>query len=311
MGHLSSDVVKVADNQITYLARRSQELDQETRITVYTFNSRGTVKCLIYDKDVLRMPSIASLYSTRGLTALVDATLMAIRDLKMTPEKYGEHAFLIYVLTDGQENNSASSPLTLKTEISSLPDHWTVATFVPDQMGKFEAKKFGFHPDNIAVWNTDSAGIAEVGETIRRTSEQFMQNRKAGIRGSKSLFKLNTVSPSEIVSTLTPLSAIRYSIRSVGIDCRVDDFVTAVKGSYSQGEAYYELTKTETIQAKKKIAILYNGQLYGGSEARKLLGLPDQEVKVKPENYTSYKIFVQSGSVNRKLIGGTQVLIMP
>jgi Mg-chelatase subunit ChlD len=35
---LSKDVVKVFDSQIQHLAQRSQELDQETRVSVYLFN---------------------------------------------------------------------------------------------------------------------------------------------------------------------------------------------------------------------------------------------------------------------------------
>jgi hypothetical protein len=66
MRDIKNDVVKVADNQIQYLATRSKELDQETRITVYTFEggnyySPKNIQCLIYDKDVLRVPSIAGL----------------------------------------------------------------------------------------------------------------------------------------------------------------------------------------------------------------------------------------------------------
>jgi hypothetical protein len=52
MSHLSRKVVDVADQQIAYLARRSRELDQETRVTVYVFADK--VECVIYDKDVLR-----------------------------------------------------------------------------------------------------------------------------------------------------------------------------------------------------------------------------------------------------------------
>jgi hypothetical protein len=114
MDSVSEQLVKVADNQIKYLAQRSKELDQETRITVYTFNTTGyysgfnkqRIECLIYDKDVLRVPSIASLYKADGATPLIDATILALDDLAMTPEKYGDHSFLVYVLTDGQENAS-------------------------------------------------------------------------------------------------------------------------------------------------------------------------------------------------------------
>src|SRR5271170_1607918 len=149
MKRLKDNVVQVADNQIRFLAQRSRELDQETRITVYSFNSWAGCQCLIYDKDVLRMPSISSLYKVAGATPLIDAAILAIDDLKLTPEKYGEHAFLIYVLTDGLENASHNfSSATLKAKISSLPDHWTIAVFVPDQTAKFEAKKHGFPEDN-------------------------------------------------------------------------------------------------------------------------------------------------------------------
>jgi hypothetical protein len=51
-------------------------------------------------------------------------------------------------------------------------------------------------------------------------------------------------------------------------------------------------------------------KVYGGEEARNLLGLPDMEVRVKPDFNPDFKIFVQSTSTNRKLVGNTQVLLM-
>lgn len=311
MSRHAKEVVKVADSQIQYLAQRSRDLDQETRITVYSFNS-GPATCLVYDKDVLRMPSISSLYKTQGMTALVDATILAVNDLKMTPEKYGEHAFLMYVLTDGQENASRSRPAVLQNLLHDLADHWTVAAFVPDQNGIFEAKKFGFHPENIAIWNSTTAqGINEAGTKIREATETFMQNRTQGIRGTKSLFKLNVVSSAEIAKNLTPASRNRYILFPVRDTGRIDDFVSMHMGRpYQTGEAYYELTKSETIQPTKEIAILCNGQIYIGANARSMLGLPDYNINVKPSDYTSYKIFVQSTSINRKLIGGTTLLIL-
>jgi hypothetical protein len=230
----------------------------------------------------------------------------------MTPEKYGEHAFLMYVLTDGQENSSWTSPSVLHQKIDALPDHWTVAAFVPDQNGIFEAKKFGFHADNIAIWDSTTAqGINEAGETIRKTTETFMQNRTQGIRGTRSLFKLNTVSAGEIAKKLVPISLNRYILFPVRDKCRIDDFVSMHMGRpYQQGEAYYELMKKETIQPQKQVAILSNGQLYTGANARTMLGLPDYNIDVKPGDFTSYTIFVQSTSLNRNLVGGTSLLVM-
>lgn len=312
MASNASELIKVADNQIEYLARRSKELDQETRITVYSFSDSHNINCLIYDKDVLRMPSIAGLYRVDGMTALIDATMLAIRDLRLTPEKYGEHAFLIYVLTDGEENNSMERATRLQAEIEHLPDHWTIAAFVPNQQGVFEAKKFGFPKENIAVWDATSVkGVFEAGEKIRQTTETFMQNRRLGIRGSKSLFTLKTPSVKKVAQALDSLHAGQYRLLDVEETGRIDEFVEFnLRRPYRLGEAYYQLMKTEEIQPQKQIAILANHKVYIGDEARQLLGLPDYHIKVTPTAYPGYEIYVQSTSVNRKLLAGTKLLIL-
>lgn len=320
MTPVSQELIKVADNQIAYLARRSKELDQETRVTVYTFNTTGyitrnnnvQIECLIYDKDVLRMPSIADLYKVDGATPLIDATLLALDDLAMTSEKYGEHSFLIYVLTDGEENASRNSASTLASKIANLPENWTLATFVPNQVGVHEAKRFGFPAQNIAVWDaTSSAGVKEVGEVIRKTTETFMQNRAVGVRGSKNIFQLATPSLSQINSKMTPLHFGQFRLYDVEETSRIDEFVEGVTGrAYKLGEAYYQLTKKETIQPQKQIAILGKNGLYVGPDARKLLNLPDEHVKVTPNHHPDYEIFVQSTSTNRKLMPDTKLLIL-
>ncbi len=309
------ELVKVADNQIEYLAQRSKELDQETRITIYSFSDANNIKCLVYDKDVLRIPSIVGLYRTNGMTALIDATVLALNDLALTPEKYGEHSFLLYVLTDGAENDSRNSSQILQKRIQELPDNWTLGTFVPDQNGVFEAKKFGFPKENIAVWDATTAkGVNEAGEKIKQTTEQFMQNRKRGIRGTKNLFTLDTPDLSTVKQTLSSLHAGQYRIYDVEEDGRIDDFIEAkTHRAYKKGEGYYELMKRETIQPQKQIA-LFEGKpkwkVYIGDEARKLLKLPDYNVDVKPSDNPDYKIFVQSTSNNRKLIAGTKLLVL-
>lgn len=307
-------VVEVVDGQVKHLARRSQELDQETRITVYTFSSPHLINCLIYDKDVLRMPSISGMYHPDNNTALCKATLLALDDLAMTPEKYGEHSFLVYVITDGQENSSgADNQRRLPGRLTQLPDHWTVGVFVPDQNGVFEAKRFGFPAANIAVWDTANAeGFAEVGETIRQTSDAFMEGRTRGVRGSRSLFSLNDVTTSEVQQSLLPLTPGSYTLHDVGYTVRIDEFVQDVtRRSYQAGKAFYELTKAETIQPQKVIAIqAEDGRVYSGAEARQLLKLPDAHVRVRPGHKQGCTIFVQSTSYNRKLIGGTRLLLV-
>jgi hypothetical protein len=313
MTRLASQVVEVADQQIAYLARRSKELDQETRVTVYVFDDK--VECLIYDKDVLRMPSLAGQFKPGGNTALLDATVKAVDDLAKTPELYGDHAFLIYVLTDGEENCSKTRSHELESKIKRLADNWTLAVFVPNQSGKFEAKKFGFPADNIAVWDTTSKGMTEVGEVIRQTTDNYMTRRSTGLRGSKNLFNMtvSSVTKTAVAKSLPALHFGQYRIAEVKTAGRIDEFVEAfTKRAYKLGEAFYQLSKTEKIQATKAVALRdkKTSEVYTGPAARQLLGLPDYEVKVSPTSHPDFEIFVQSASVNRKLVPGTKLLLI-
>lgn len=313
MQSLSRDVVRVFDNQISYLAQRSKELDQETRVSVYLFNDTAT--CLVYDKDVLRLPSLASIYKAGGNTALVDATLKALEDLAKTPELYGDHAFLVYVLTDGEENRSRNSFLTLANKIKSLPDNWTLAAMVPSQVGMFEAKKFGFPANNIAIWSVTAAGLEQGGDVMKQATDNFMKSRATGVRSTRSLFSLDAtaLNARQVARSLDSVSALEYSVLPVTRDVVIKDFVESwTKKPYVPGSTYYQLTKAETVQPYKQVCIQdkKNGKVYSGAEARQMIGLPGTTVKVSPLNNTIYDIFLQSTSLNRKLVAGTKAILL-
>ncbi|MEU3726208.1 vWA domain-containing protein [Streptomyces sp. NPDC031705] len=325
MSHLNGKVVEVADQQIAYLARRSKELDQETRVTVYVFSNQ--VECVIYDKDVLRMPSLKQLYRVGGMTALLAATLKSQRELAQTAQLYGDHSFLTFVLTDGQENAShrcsdapAKDPRELvqavSTMIATQADNWTLAVLVPDQMGKREAMQCGFPRDNIAIWDaTSTQGLEEAGQVIRQATENFMVGRTKGIRGSRAVFSTGAeaVNKETIEAAgLTPVKPSEYQLIPVGREAGIREWVVECGHTYRTGCAYYQLSKSEKIQAQKKIAVLEKktDRVYTGPEARALLGLPNAEARVKPDHNDDFTIFVQSTSVNRKLVPHTRLLLM-
>jgi hypothetical protein len=200
--------------------------------------------------------------------------------------------------------------------VNRLKDNWTVAVFVPNQNGKFEAKKFGFPADNIAIWDTTSnKGMSEVGEQIRMTTDAFMVARATGVRGSKNLFNMDVtgIDKQKVAQKLTRLHPGQYRWADVKEKGRIDEFVEGLtKRAYRLGEAFYQLSKPEKVQPGKAIALcdVKTKDVYTGAEARKLLGLPDHEVKVSPASHPDFLIFVQSGSVNRKLVPGTKLLIL-
>jgi hypothetical protein len=315
MQHRAKDVIKVADQQIAHLAQRSKEMDQETRVTVYSFSDAA--KCLIYDKDVLRLPSIAGIYDVGGNTALIDATLKSLTDLSATPEIYGDHSFLVYVITDGEENESRAKPSDLSQRLAGLPSHWTVAAFVPDASGLHEAKRFGFTKDNVAIWDATSAkGVAEAGERIRQVTDYYMAARSTGLRGSRNLFTMATGNiDTTALSKCQKLTPGQFRMLAVAPSDPVviADFVEAkTSRAYRLGEAYYQLSKPEKVSPSKAIAIMDRKafSVYTGRDARSILGLPDHEVKVEPATHPAYDLFVQSTSTNRKLVPGTSLLLL-
>lgn len=311
------DVVKVADAEIAHLAGRSKEMGQETRVSIYTFSYASEIKCVIFDMDVLRLPSIAELYQTGGMTALASATTLVIEDLGQTFQKYGDHAFLQYVLTDGIENDSPyAARVNLPRKISSLPENWTLALLVPNQSGVAYATNLGVPKDNVAVWNADMVGgFTEVGSVLREATERFMQGRAKGIRGSRSVFSTGAeaVNAETIQqAALKPLPHSAYKLVPVPEKSVIRPFVESCGFHYTVGMAYYQLTKRETIQARKKIAIVHRktDKVYVGDGVRDMLGLPVMETRVSPEFNPDYDIYVESTSVNRNLLPSTKLLIL-
>lgn len=352
MSRHADRVVEVADAEIRHIAEKSRELDQETRVTVYSFSDEP--RCLVYDKDALRLPSLAGLYEVRGNTALIAATWQALDDLEKTAQLYGDHAFLVYVLTDGEENVSRWSKVfdgpggggyrsrfdrtpygtsqlgrMLATRLQKLPENWTLGALVPDAQGRRHAEGFGFPADNVATWDaTSDRGVeAAVAGTIRAATTSYMTGRASGVRGTKTLFAGGAAQVNAQARKAAGLRVVprdTYELLGVGADddgAEIRAFVERRTGAaYHTGRAFYQLSSrlggtksAEKIQPHKRIMVRdrKSGRVYAGGHARKLLGLPDNvEARVKPEDNEKYQVFVQSTSVNRKLVAGTKLLLL-
>lgn len=103
----------------------------------------------------------------------------------------------------------------------------------------------------------------------------------------------------------------RFQILDVDRDCSIKEFVQEQGAAFKKGRGFYEFTKTETIQGYKEIILMdkKSGDMFEGKAARDMLGLPeDCTARIKPASLDKYAVFVQSTSVNRKLIGKTKFL---
>jgi hypothetical protein len=347
MQNHADNVVKVTDALISHLASKVTEFpDQETRITVYAFSSESYLdgkafQCLIWDKDVLRVPSIAGIYRPMGNTALTASVMQAIGDAREIPVQYGDHAFLVYVVTDGLENWSAM-PGNLGLEkwqhrtrelplvISGLPETWTVAGIVPGVTARRQLAAFGFPPGNIEIWDpAKEDGALDVGVALAASSDSYYGLRSRGMTTTDSLFSMNAPKPQDIAKLLTPMTPGSYYFEEVTPDDlaqidngRIDQFMALKTGQpYIPGSTYYQMIKRERIQHYKRLAIHVRSSggkigapegIYVGAHARSLMGLPDdgREVRVSPPKARGYDVYILSTSMNRKLYPGTRVLVM-
>jgi hypothetical protein len=327
----TSDVIKVVDSQIRALGDRSKFSDQETRVSVFTFSSPQyhdnlMAKNLVWDTDVLRAPSISGLYKPHGNTALCTAMVKVLTDLRTIPEPYGDHANLLWLVTDGEENSSSGNDIrSLPSLIKSLPGNWTLAAFVPGIQAKTLLAGYGFPSGNIEVWDPSKQGaIEEVGIAMAAATDDYRAMRARGVKSTTSLFAMNAPRVSDLKKSLVPMTSGSYWFESVTAEDlakitngRIDEFMALKTGTpYTPGRAYYEMTKRERIQPYKKIAVAIwdrdtnAEQVYVGDNARKMLGLPDTEVRVSPGSFKGYKVHILSTSMNRKLQPGTRVLVM-
>lgn len=306
------NVSTVFDNLLQTMA----SMDIDTRVSIYSFSDARLIKQHTFDQPV---KSVARFnYTTHGgSTALIDAAHRAIQDQALTalaaaknPDE--DHSFLIYVLTDGQENSSHLRATDLQRAIAGLDDSWTVAAMVPNAQGVHYAKMCGFSPGNIEVWKVDSArGFEEAGFRMANTYTAYATNRAAGVRSTKSLFSVEArdLTTREVQQNLTEITGGIYTSDGT---YQIRDFVEKMTGKpFQLGTAFYELSKREEIQPQKEVVIVSkkDGRKYGGAAARQLLGLPNYHINVAPGDFGDWRIFIQSTSVNRKITPGTNVYI--
>lgn len=108
----------------------------------------------------------------------------------------------------------------------------------------------------------------------------------------------------------------RFIVFKVTKDADIRAFVESKRKGFRKGCGFYQFTKSVKVQDHKEIILLEEetGDMYGGKEARRILGFPELgTIDVNPNRCAAlqdgrYTAFVQSTSVNRKLIGGTKFL---
>lgn len=295
--------------------------NQDTLVTVVecSVGYSASNRVIISNAGVSVLKPIAegSYKTDGGSTPLFDAVGLAINELKRTPTNDPDTSYLVLVTTDGEDNSSRTqNGDTLGSLIRDLTatDRWTFVFRVP--VGKkYKLVRLGIPEGNIIEWEGTQQGVETAQAQTVDAFGQYFTMRSAGV-GSTQKFYANTenLSTAQVEQKMLDIShgVMFWPVTGKERQLAIKPFIeNRFKGSFKKGAAFYQLTKTEEVQAYKQIIIRdkVSKAVYGGDGARSLLGLPTStKIKLAPDKLGKYDIFVQSTSVNRKLVPGTEVL---
>lgn len=314
MAHLRDDVVRVFNKQAADHREQSNKFNQNTRVSLLTF-ATGVDEPLFWDEDIKHLGDlVSSSYVPSGSTALYDAVAYALNALTHSTA----NAFLLVILTDGEENNShiGADALGKLIQKANATDKYTITFLVPQNADLSRLYTLGLYGGNIEKWETTRRGIEKADIILRTSTVDYYGARSRGFTSSKSFFSPNVanLNKTKIKKSLMDVTGqFKYLPVIQRWDGReIRDFVEANRITYSKGAAFYQLTKKETVQGDKEFIIRskFDNKIYlGDTNARLLLGLPvGGTVQLGPSFHPDYDIFVQSNSVNRHLVAGTTVL---
>lgn len=104
----------------------------------------------------------------------------------------------------------------------------------------------------------------------------------------------------------------RFETIPVKKRCSIKTFVAENNLTFKKGRGFYQLNKPETIQDYKEVIVRRKSDktFISGDKVREILGIPKHEVKFKLDlsEISDFDVFVQSTSVNRILIPGSEFL---
>jgi uncharacterized protein YegL len=304
-------------NQTITGIKESAVGEQSAFATITRFGSSVNVETK--NVPINNIPMAKTYSASMGMTALWDAVGMTVDAiLASTPKEDLEDttvAFLVLVTTDGGENSSrkyTAKSLTDKMNALQITDRWTFVFRVPKGSAKI-LTRMGIPAGNVVEWEqTEQDLTRSTIETVTATKSYFSA-RSTGKTSTKTFFAdlshLNSAEVSVNMSEATGVKVAPVDGNTAGMMIR--PFCQTVFGEYVKGKALYQLTKTETVQEYKEIAIRdkTSGKIYTGAAARFMLNIPTTgSIRLSPKNSGNYELYVQSTSVNRKLVSGTSVL---
>jgi hypothetical protein len=311
-------VIKQLNALVDGLQKGAQKNNQKILASIYSFSS--TTECLVRDMNINKVPVFSKRdYTTHGMTAMIDAIFTAIQEDAATyVPRVTDRAHIVTVITDGQDNASANTFSELNSKIAELTatDKWTFSFLVPRGLTSYIVRELPSVPSgNISEWEISHKGMEAATSQLSNSYAAYLNLRSTGATSSKGFFTAN-VNAKAATQAKKKLDDVRKDFKEMTVRTQdpksLQDFVESRGLIFRKGYSFYQLTKPETVQNHKEVLLreIATGAIYGGRDARSILGLPDHDTKVKPADFSDWDIFVQSTSNNRKLVVGTNLLYL-
>lgn len=322
MRSLSSGALKDYNILIDGIKQQSFESNQDIFVTVDEcgVGPLGQTRLVEVNRPLKNLSPLGSYVANGSSTPLWDSVgelILAIEsNVQMQHYRDPSTAYLVMVITDGYENSSRHwNARTLATKINQLQatDKWTFVFRVPVG-NKQNLVRLGIPEGNIMEWEQTTASLAASTEQTRSGVTEYFTARTKGVTSTTKFFAdLSKVSVSDVRASLEDItSKVRVAVVPHSRNgAQIRDFCNEYFGTYKTGAGYYQLTKPETVQGTKAIAIRskVDGKIYSGIAARQMMGLPNYgNIRLVPGSLNQFDVYVQSTSVNRKLVAGTSVL---
>lgn len=312
MGKLANAALKDYNANIAAVKDAATREMQDTIVSVIAFATNVKRDIVVSNPHVLNPKTR---WEAGGVTSLWDAVGDAVALMKSLPDYDSKDvSFLVFITTDGEEYGSrtynAASIRELITELSK-DGRWTFVFRVPEG-NRHMVENIGVPAGNIQEWGITEAGMRKSTVATAAAIDTFYGARSAGARGSNT-FYANAGAVNLAALTEIPKKKIsEYIVDDYHNGKQIQEFILSKRMKFLKGAAFFQLTKTEAKLGYEKVILLRDkdtGKYFGGPEVRKMLGLPtDQNARLHPGDHGQFDIFIQSTSLNRKLIAGTGLM---
>lgn len=314
MDHLRTVATKDYNANVAVIKEAATQTMQDTIVSMFTFGGIVTRRVVNSNPHVLKeLTNWQAGGGTPGRKAIKEMIDM----FKALPDANEPHvSFVIFATTDGEFDGDSwdrsISTSALGQEIAALTrtGRWTFVFRVP-KGGRRHLTGLNIPEGNIQEWETTAAGMAKSTAQTAEAFGTFFAARSAG-KSSSTVFYADAtaVDTSKLVDISKRTSL--YVVEGHENGNQIRDFILRRRTRYLKGSAFYQLTKTEPRVGPNKILAVRDratGAVFAGKEARTMLGLSSVDnIRLHPGVHGNYDIFIQSESVNRKLVAGTGVL---